>query len=476
MKFDRRQFIVSLAAAGGCTALRPCRSAELKVGILSDVHIKEPENTCASVLSTSYWGDGSGEGMPTSVETYRRALEYFRDRGADAVMISGDFTDLGVESQFKAFADTWNEVFPSDRRPDGGKVEKIFVSGNHEWQGWMYNCVKRAYPDEAHRKRISFNFDHERMWKRYIGEDYESIFMKDVKGYKFIGAHWVDRTGVPALPEAFARFAPSLPKDKPFFYVQHLHPKGTCSGGIASCDSGISTKVLSAYPNAVAFSGHSHRSLVDERTVWQGAFTSVGCSSLRFVQTPSGWDNGNDYVDIETKLLPPLNAYRGRQGMFMSVFDDSIRLERREFFHGRSLADDWVIPLGTSSRPYAPAFRTAAEKAPQFPRGAAARAERSVGRDRNGARRDLVSVTFPAALPAPGSPRVCDYEVAAYAGQRLLAAKCVVSEGSFMDEACDKGLVRCLFAAQDLPSSAVRFEISPRGFFGAKGAKLTVES
>lgn len=476
MKFDRREFIFSLAAAGGCTALRPCTEARLKVGILSDVHIKEPEQTCASVLSTSYWGDGSGGGMPTSVETYRRALEYFRDRGADAVIVSGDFTDLGVESQFKSFADVWDEVFPSGRRPDGGKVEKIFVSGNHEWQGWRYNCVKRAYPDEAQRKRISFNFDHERMWKRYVGEDYESVFMKDVKGYKFIGAHWVDASGVPELPEAFRRFESSLPKDKPFFYIQHLHPKGTCSDAIASCDSGISTEVLSRYPNAVAFSGHSHRSLVDERTIWQGAFTSVGCSSLRFVQTPSGWDNGNDHDNADSKLLAPINAYKGRQGMFMSVFDDSIRLERREFFHGRSLADDWVIPLRSSSRPYASAFRAAEEKAPQFLPGAVARAERVIGRDRHGLRRDLVSVTFPAARQAPFSARVCDYEVAAYAGQRRLQTKFVVSEGSFMDEACDAGDVKCLFAAQDLPRSAVRFEITPRGFFGAKGAKLIVES
>ena len=45
-------------------------------------------------------------------------------------------------------------------------------------------------------------------------------------------------------------------------------------------DKGIATKTLSNYPNAIAFSGHSHYSLTDERSIWQGAFTSIGQSSL----------------------------------------------------------------------------------------------------------------------------------------------------------------------------------------------------
>jgi hypothetical protein len=71
---------------------------------------------------------------------------------------------------------------------------------------------------------------------------------------------------------------PSLP----FFYVQHPHLKDTCYGPWAwGHDAGITTKTLSAYPNAIAFSGHSHYSLTDERTIWQGAFTSVGTGSFR---------------------------------------------------------------------------------------------------------------------------------------------------------------------------------------------------
>lgn len=74
---------------------------KLKVGILSDIHITDAE----------------------SAKTFRHALEYFRDRHADGVIIAGDMADWGIESQLKIVADTWFEVFPEDRLPDGQHIE-----------------------------------------------------------------------------------------------------------------------------------------------------------------------------------------------------------------------------------------------------------------------------------------------------------------------------------------------------------------
>jgi len=67
-----------------------------------------------------------------------------------------------------------------------------------------------------------------------------------------------------------------LAGSKPFFYTQHFHPKGTCSAPWAwGEDKGYSTAALSAFPNAVSFTGHSHTPITDDRTLWRGAFTSV---------------------------------------------------------------------------------------------------------------------------------------------------------------------------------------------------------
>ena len=479
MNVNRRGFIGGLAALGfgGCRNLGFGRGAErLRVGILSDVHLMDPVPTAASCVSTTYWGPGTQRGWPTSAATFRRALEYFRDRGADAVLISGDMVDLGLRPQFETLRRVWNEVFPDDRAPDGRHVEKVWVTGNHEWGGWKYNCVKKLWPDEKTRRELSFVSDPAGFWKEYVGEEYRPIFVKEVKGYKFLCAHYVSREGCPDLPKFVDGIRDELAGDRPFFYVHHIHPKGTCSAPFAAADDGTSTKVLSQFPNAVAFTGHSHKSLTDERTIWQGGFTSVGASSLRFVQNSPGCDNGNETKTggtVEEPLLPPMDAYEGRQGMFMTVYDDSIRLERREFLYGESLGDDWIVPLRTSERPFVPAFRAAHERAPEFPRGAVAKAVRESGKDRSGKDRSFVTVTFPPANPPLGEARTLEYEVRAVAGGKAVDEKRVFSPGQILPQSHDLRDVVCRFDATKLPPD-VRFEIRPCGAFGARGRALTV--
>ena len=115
---SRRSFLSAASlftAAGGCRSLgflggRP----KLSFGVISDIHITTPE----------------------SAAEFARALEYFRDRKADAVVVCGDLTDWGLLSGLKNVATAWNRVFPNDRAPDGRPVQKLFVTGNHDYEGW----------------------------------------------------------------------------------------------------------------------------------------------------------------------------------------------------------------------------------------------------------------------------------------------------------------------------------------------------
>lgn len=86
------------------------------------------------------------------------------------------------------------------------------------------------------------------------------------------------------LADYLRSHAGEIDTSKPFFYTQHSHPKDTCIGSWAwGRDNGASTRALAAYPNAVAFSGHSHYPLTDERSVWQESFTSINAASLRYI-------------------------------------------------------------------------------------------------------------------------------------------------------------------------------------------------
>ena len=82
----------------------------LRIGVLSDIHVRAKD----------------------SQAMFRHALEFFRSRNVDGVLIAGDMADNGVEEQLKMVSDAWYSVFPDDKAPDGHKVEKIFIYGNHD--------------------------------------------------------------------------------------------------------------------------------------------------------------------------------------------------------------------------------------------------------------------------------------------------------------------------------------------------------
>ena len=477
---NRRSFLGGMLAAGsaplffpGCATPLTAARPRLRVGVLSDTHIKEPAPTCASAVSTAFYGDGFRQRLPTSSESFRHALEYYRDRNVDAVLIAGDMCDLGLKSQFRTVRSIWDEVFPGDRAPDGHHVERLFITGNHEWGSWDYKCTNKLWPDYDDRRSRAFVSDPKGIWEKTFDEPYEPIFIKTVKGYDFVLAHYAGKTGVPALPAFLEKHRARLGGAKPFFYAQHLHPRGTCSSPLAAADNGTATEALSTFPNCVAFTGHSHKSLGDERTIWQGAFTSVGCASLRFVQTLDPVDNGNCGAGLDSSPMMPLDAYEGRQGMVMEVFDDRIVLERRDFLRDRSMGADWVIPLDPKERPYRFDTRAANEPKPRFPAGAKVEAMRVPVRFRDGVIRDAFALKFPPVIAAFGAPRTGSYEIAATVGEVKYPARRVLSPGALFAEADDTADVVSVYPADEIPAGAVvDFTVTPLGCFGTRGIPL----
>lgn len=473
MSLDRRGFLGGLAASAavgsvaGAGVRIPDDGARLRVGVLSDVHLTEPVPTCASDWVTTYHGDGFRQRLPSSAESFRTALRYFRERGADAVVVAGDLCDSGFRSQFRMVRRIWDEVFPGDRAPDGRPVERIFVTGNHEEDGWRYNCVKRLVPDEAARREQSFAFDREGVWREAFGEDYAPFFIKRVKGYAFTCAHWCGSAGVSGGLGGFLdAHRRELEGEKPFFHVQHVHPKGTCSSPSAPCDDGSTTAALARFPNAIAFTGHSHATLTDERAIWQGSFTSVGCGSLRFCHSVPGFDNGTD--ESADAVMDPTDAYQARQGLFMTVYDHEIVLERRDFLRGMPLADGWRVPLGSGEKPYRTDRRVAAEKVGDFPVGAKVEFLRLVTRFRDGKTHDALALRFPQVVPQPGVPRPQGYEIAADGICRR-----VLSSGALFAEQVDREAVVAVVPADELPAGKpIAFAITPLGAFGARGRSL----
>lgn len=492
MNLTRRGFFAGGAAFAAAQVLG-ARAANLRVGILSDVHV-----------------DGQ-----RPAENLERALRYFDSRKVDAVLIAGDLVVWARHKEFKLMAETWSKVFPEDCRSDGVRIERLFVTGNHDVDAFVSPHAKHKTIEEAREQ--SFYFNREKFWREFFHEDYKPVFVKTVKGYTFVLRNWLSEHDArkethPLVKAADCRpdenhveeflAALDLPKEKPFFYVQHEPPRDTVNAphlirgerfGNGE-DNGISTRFLSKYPNAVAFSGHSHNSLTDELSIWQGAFTAVNCScNCGFAFTPPGRENGWSVHDFN--LNPPLEMDRFdilkvNQGLVMEVFDHEIVLERHDFRNARKVGPDWVIPLGhTAEKPYTIAERIKTAKRPAFRAGATVEARFGEGKGRNAAGTGPASephpqifVSFPAVRMSDGSPvRGWDYAVEAELMRgdlkKTLCERSVFSEGSFYSEEDDDKPVVCAFNRKDVPAKLhayekIRFTVTPRSCLGVSGKSI----
>ena len=479
------------AAAGGFASAG--KTPNLRVGILSDVHVDSAR----------------------PAQNLERALRYFDTRKVDAVLITGDLVIWNRLREFKLMAETWFKVFPDDRRSDGVKIERLFITGNHDVDGFAYAAAKYASLAEA--KEDGFFFNREKFWRELFHEDYKPVSVKTVKGYTFVLRNWLSRldpggeypplakeAGCTAEPNPTADFLASLdlPKDRPFFYAQHEMPNDTVNApwlvkGVRwgnGHDNGTSTKFLSRYPNVIAFSGHCHNSLTDELSIWQGAFTAVNCScNCGFVFMAPGRENGwccDDFNRDPPFEMPAIDILKVNQGLVMEVYDDAVVLERHEFRYGHRLGPDWVIPTGPNApKPYTIENRLKAAKKPSFPVNAAVKVWKGEGYGRNAAgtgrakeKHAQVYVSFPAARTSDGSPvRGWDYAVRAEFAVgdvvKTLCERCVFSEGAFYAEEDETQPVVCAFNRKDLPAKAskrqkVRFVVTPRSCWGVAGEPI----
>ena len=127
MNISRREFLSGAVACGafyrvfGDVTEKPI----LTVGIVSDPH-------CTGRCNQAY---------------FNKVLEYFRDLSVDAVAIPGDFGNVALKGELLKASRIWFKVFPNDRLPNGARVERLFVTGNHDVDGWSYPSAKGRYAD-----------------------------------------------------------------------------------------------------------------------------------------------------------------------------------------------------------------------------------------------------------------------------------------------------------------------------------------
>ena len=464
--FGRRGFLKSIggfAALGVPNLLAAGKNDRplLTLGLISDTHI----------------------GTRASAVVLERTLNFFRGRKVDAVMICGDLADWGLLSGFKYVAETWEKVFPHGKGAGGTPVQKLFCTGHHDYEGWRYGDMTAemhalGYDEDEALVKLGMK----KCWEEVFQEEFAPIRRRTVNGFDFIGAEWhgYDKTpGYDKTAEWFAAHGGELDPSKPFFYYLHQPPAGTTSGSWETKLSRMVTDTLSPRPNAVAFSGHTHWTLNDERSIWQGAFTAVQVPSLSCTGIMGGYENGADVRNGKSNLAMPPHPARFRleepQGLVVTVFANRMEMERYDFKKFMHTADTWTVPLPLSAAngPYAFAPRSKTYPVPQFPNDAELVLTTRNTETRAGKYAIVMVADFPNAS-AVSAARAFDYEIRAVPtdGSKPMVKK-FLSPAFHKLKVDEPARMTFWFNVLDLPQDReYRIEVYPRNCFGVYGKPL----
>jgi len=154
---------------------------------------------------------------------------------------------------------------------------------------------------------------------------------------------------------------------KPFFYAQHRTIPGTCRFRDhiwgAEDGAGDCRRVLLDCPEAVAFFGHTHSSLTDEQSAWQGAFTAINAgafsnaaraaaagpppqfpegATLSFEEIPDGVNRSGEKTPQIRVRFPRAETAPGG----LRVFDYRVRVETLAPGEPRLIAERRVLSPG----------------------------------------------------------------------------------------------------------------------------------
>ncbi|MBR3221552.1 MAG: metallophosphoesterase [Kiritimatiellae bacterium] len=475
MQISRRGFVggaFAFGVAGGPkvdVALADaisCIPPNLRFGVVSDVHIG---------------------GKPDAERQLEKALRWFHVKNVDAVLCPGDIAHSGLIDELEKFAAVWHKVFGGGCAADGRKVELMISMGNHDVDAWGGRW--KSYTEEQMlTHRFCYKDNPEKTMQRLFGQKWEVIWRREVKGYTFIGSQWSSLN--PPIEAYMKENAATFNPAKPFFYCQHAHPKGTCHGGSKGVDKGESVRALTPFPNAVAITGHSHCAISDERTVWQGAFTSIGAGCLHEAFGGFEYDNvsafwhANFRKNLMASLADPKpwgGDAKGGCCELVEVFDDHLVVHRQSVVFGLPIAPAWIVPIPAQrDGAFDFAKRTASRKAqgavPQFAKDAKIEAKFCPnGHELESAAHKgeaCFYVTFPRAKTVKES-RVFDYLVEATADGVNPVVRKIIAAGFAYPEECADIPGECLFSAKELPlGKPIRFTVTPRDSFGLAGCAI----
>ena len=276
---------------------------DIKLGIISDFQL-----------------DNSNENYERNL---KNTLKKLKDENVDIIIISGDIVDTGYPSEYEQYKRILNSIYT-----DNNSKPLIFeIMGNHE-----YYAAQNKIPGYSLKKNIQLFKDNFNKYPFYHIKinNYHFIFWSmqnyDTREKYKIHTNW--------LQKHIELAEKDLKKEgDPIFIITHTPAKNTVYGSESDSGSVTAFNLLKNYDNIFYISGHSHRSLRNERSIWQGEFTAINTQSTSYIALSRNFTNSSDIVQ---------NSIESYSGYIAILSEQKLELNRY-FFHVNKLIGSWIV-------------------------------------------------------------------------------------------------------------------------------------
>lgn len=298
-KFEQREYNVNT------------NSESLRVAVISDLQLPNSDSKDTH-----------------QYESFESTLRSLKNKGMDVLIIAGDFTDTSTQDAWGTYKEIYDKVM--NETGDNEPV-KLYIMGNHDY--WLPNFFEQfEIPTPAKLQK---------RYTKYTGEPVNSHTV--INGYHFIC--WSSQNGsydksYENKDEVRAEIEKAIKDDfdKPVFVITHLNPQDTAYGSDEWGNEDIDD-LLKDYPQVISISGHSHYSIIDERSIWQDKYTAFTTQSLDYIELESGKFNGSIPVDAYGNSM----ADKLPACLYMNIEESKVTIERLEANTGKTLKEPWII-------------------------------------------------------------------------------------------------------------------------------------
>lgn len=398
----------------------------LKAGFMTDTHIRPGADEINSRT--------------------RKAFGLFKDHGVDVIGHCGDLADMHYPESYAFYRSCIETTYPDI----ASRPKLLYVYANHD----VIDPEKVKAGVKGYARQMPYEEGFRDM-RRRLGIEHGLFHREIVNGIPFLvfpQSFELDG-GIEHVKRMLAETAREFPS-RPIVVLGHNAPAKTVFNS-ENWGYWNYRQSLDAYPQVISISGHTHNSLRNELSIWQGSFTAVDAGCLEW------WYGGLGFPE-EVK-----SAY----GVLVAEFyEDKVVIRRFDVRDGSEYRpnDPWVVkcPYQPDSACYDISSRRKAEKKPSFPAGAEL-VFKLYGKN--------LTLSFPAAVDEDG---VLDYSI---------KSEVKVSGGDWEVLDVDGGVFsqfyiprrdRTVMRVAVIPVTRFqkeldyRFSVRPVGFFGTEGEAL----